>query len=315
MEAILRLLPGPQSAFVRYGCTTLIVFTALALRFGIGEGTGRFGFIHFILPIVASALLFDRWTGIYAVALSSFVVGSLLSWEGAAFGTNISAIAYFAFVGICLVFVAEGLHSALVKAHAAQHASDLLLQEMSHRVKNKFSMISSIISLQSRSSSPDVRLALQDISTRVNIIATVHNYLQVSRHDGYIDMAEYLPKLCGALSEALRGARPISIKAIAEPERLTPDKALAVGVIANELVTNAFKYAFADDQAGVVMVELKREDGNLSLTVSDNGAGCSKERKLGLGTRLVSVFAAQLGGTASWNDKPEGGCEAKVIFS
>ena len=246
MEAVFRLLPGPQPFAIRYGVSALIVFLAFAFRLSVGEGTGRFGFIHFILPVVASSLLFDRKAGFFAVALSAGLVASVVPWTSPA--GNVSAIAVFVTVAGCLVFVAEGLHTALVKAHAAQTATDMLLQEMSHRVKNKFSMISSIIALQARSSTPEVRAALEDISSRVNVIATVHNYLQLSRHDGLIDMSEYLPALCKALQQALCGPRPISMKATAVPAQLRAEKALAVGVIVNELVTNVFKYAFEQDR-------------------------------------------------------------------
>jgi two-component sensor histidine kinase len=70
---------------------------------------------------------------------------------------------------------------------------------MSHRVKNKFAMVGSIIALQARSSTPEIQHALEDVASRVKIIATVHDYLQLSRHDGLIDMSEYLPGLCKAL--------------------------------------------------------------------------------------------------------------------
>ena len=312
MEALFRLLPGPQPFVVRYGVTALIVLVAFALRLSIGEGTGRFGFIHFILPVVAASLLFDRSAGFFAVALSAALVGSVIPWTSPA--GNVSAIAVFVFVAGCLVFVAEGLHTALVKAHAAQSATDMLLQEMSHRVKNKFSMISSIIALQGRSSTPEVRTALEDISSRVNVIATVHNYLQLSRHDGLIDMSEYLPSLCKALQQALCGPRPISLAASAIPAQLRAEKALAVGVIANELVTNAFKYAFDQDRTGQVKVALFRDGHDLVLSVKDNGVGRPQDGRMGMGTRLVSVFAGQLGGSAAWEAGAAGGCTATIKF-
>ena len=312
MEALFRLLPGPQPALVRYGISALIVLLAFAFRLSIGEGTGRFGFIHFILPVVAASLLFDRSAGFFAVALSAALVSSVIPWAAPA--SNVSAIAVFIAVAGCLVFVAEGLHTALVKAHGAQSATDMLLQEMSHRVKNKFSMISSIIALQARSSTPEVRTALEDISSRVNVIATVHDYLQLSRHDGLIDMSEYLPGLCKALQQALCGPRPISMAASAIPAQLRAEKALAVGVIVNELVTNAFKYAFEQDRPGHVKVALIREGENLMLSVSDNGVGRPQEGRMGLGTRLVSVFAGQLGGNATWEAGASGGCTATIRF-
>jgi two-component sensor histidine kinase len=96
--------------------------------------------------------------------------------------------------------------------------------------------------------------------------------------------------------------------------QLPAEKALATGLIINELITNAFKYAFADDRPGIIKVNLSQANTDYVLTVTDTGIGCAKERKSGLGTRLVTVFAAQLGGTASWDSLPEGGCHATMRF-
>ena len=175
-------------------------------------------------------------------------------------------------------------------------------------------MVSSIISLQARRSSPEVKQALEDIASRVNIIATVHNYLQLSRHEGLIDMSEYLPRLCESLKDALLGSLPISLKASAIAVELPPDKALAIGVIVNEPVTNAVKYAFAEGQPGHVYVDLNREKERLVLTVRDDGRGFSPTSETGLGTRLVTTFAGQLGGTATWDAGQGAGCTTVVVF-
>lgn len=313
MQTLFRLLPGPQPLSVRLIVTAMLVFGAFALRYGVGDMTGRYGFIHFVLPIVASSLLFDRLSGFFAVSLSIALVACLLHWDHGIAG-HISAIVVFSIVGCCLVFVSEGLHRALVEANAAQQAANLLLQEMSHRVKNKFAMISSIIGIQARSSSPEVRSALEDVAARVNVMATVHNMLQLSRHDGLMDMEEYLPNLCASLRDALCGPRPITLSVKAIPIRLPADKALTTGLVVNELVTNAFKYAFTDDRHGAVQVVLTRSNDTLELSVVDNGRGVAEDRKTGLGTRLVTVLAAQLGGSAEWASVPDGGCRARVQF-
>ena len=185
---------------------------------------------------------------------------------------------------------------------------------MSYRVKNKFAMISSILALQARSSGPEVRRALEDVSARVNVMATVHNYLQLSRHDGLIDMSEYLPSLCGSLRDALCGPRPITLTVRATSVQLPADKALTTGLIVNELVTNAFKYAFEAEQLGKIQVELARSEIGLELAVEDTGRGFKKETQTGLGTRLVKVLAAQLGGSADWSSTRDGGCRARVEF-
>jgi two-component sensor histidine kinase len=313
METLFRLLPGPQPLFVRFGVTAIVVIAAFALRLSVGDATGQYGFIHFVLPVVAASLLFDRVSGFFAVALSTALVASILDWDKGV-AAHIGAGIIFVIVGSCLVFVAEGLRTALNKAHAAQEAADLLLQEMSHRVKNKFAMISSIIKLQSRDSTPEVRQALEDVSARVSVMATVHNYLQLSRHNGLIDMSEYLPGLCAALREALCGPRPITLTVRVAPERLAADKALTTGLIVNELVTNAFKYAFESERAGKIEVALIKSQDGLEIAVTDNGRGLPANHQTGLGTRLVTVLAAQLGGSAEWSAAPDGGCLAQVKF-
>jgi len=313
MEALFRLLPGPQPAFTRFSITTVIVMAAFSLRFAMGESTGRYGFIHFILPVVASSLLFGRAAGFFAIGLSITLIGSILSWNANA-SANITAITVFLIVGTCLVFVAAGLRAALSEAHAAQKAADLLLQEMSHRVKNKFTMISSIIGLQARSANPEVRHALEDVAARVQVMMTVHNYLQLSRHDGLIDVSEYLPGLCNALKEALCGPRPITLTVNATKTYLPADKALATGLIVNELVTNAFKYAFEQERPGSIGVALHRIGEEMELSVTDNGCGYDGGAGVGLGSRLVTVFAAQLGGSATWSQLPSGGCKASIVF-
>lgn len=312
METFFRFLPGPQPLWIRYGATALFVAVAFALRMGMGQGTGRFGFIFFILPIVASGLLFDRGTGLFAIGVSVALLTTILDW-GPNTAANISGITVFIVVGSCLVFVSEGLHKALAQADASQKAADILLQEMSHRVKNKFAMVSSIIAMQARGAVPEVRDALNDVASRVNVIATVHNYLQLSRHEGLIDMSEYMPKLCRALHDALCGPRPIAMNASAAPVELTPEKALAVGLIVNELITNVFKYAFDGDRPGHIRVDLTRENGDVQVAVTDDGIGCSNTPS-GLGTRLVTVFATQLNGKASWEEAVGGGCRAVIRF-
>jgi len=313
VDALLRYLPGPQPIVVRYGITALLVMVAYGTRLGLGDYSGAYGFLFFILPVVASALMFDRGTGFFAVTASAVLVATLLDW-GQRPVPHAIALLLFGLVGGCLVLIAEGLHRALEKAHAAHRATELLLEEMSHRVKNKFAMVSSIISLQARRSSPEARQALDDIARRVAIIAAVHDYLQLSREDGLIDTAEYVPRLCDALKGALSGASPVSITASAVAAKLPPQNALSVGLIVNELVTNAVKYAFTEGQPGNVHVELNRAEGRLVLTVRDDGRGYAPTSDAGLGTRLVSTFAAQLGGSAVWAENKDGGCAVIVEF-
>lgn len=314
MEPLFRLLPGPQSLPVRYGWTVLFILAAYFLRYVVDDAAGPYSSLLFILPVVVSALLFDRATGFFAIALSVAAMASLLEWDDRK-TIHAAALSLFVFVGVCLVFIAEGLHRALEEAEKAHEATRLLLQEMSHRVKNKFAIVSSIIGLQARQGSPEVRKALEDIGARVNVIATVHNYLQLSRHEGRIEMKEYLTGLSGSLQAALdSGSKSVALACECDKVMLTPDKALAVGVIVNELVTNAFKYGFEGVRSGRVDVRLVYSGGTVTLSVADNGRGCPEKPREGLGMRLVTTFSQQLGGSASWKGGAEGGCTVEVTF-
>jgi two-component sensor histidine kinase len=216
-------------------------------------------------------------------------------------------------IGLGLVFVSEALHKALARAYEAEREKDVLLQEMSHRVKNKFTLITSIIGLQSRGAAPEMQGALNAIAGRVRVISDVHNYLQVSRHDGSIEMVEYLEGLCRSLSDAVGELRPITLSVKVERLELDNRRALAVGLIVNELVTNAFKYAFPQERAGSVLVQLKSDNGNLQLCVADDGVGCDDEVQANLGTKLVSALAAQLGGEVK-RESASPGCRTIITF-
>jgi two-component sensor histidine kinase len=312
METLLRLLPGPQPILVRYGITAAMVLVTFLLRLGIQQRAGDYGFVLFIPAIMAAALMFDRGTGFFALALSLAGVALLVSWRFSA-EVHVAAFVSFSVVGTGVVFVSEGLHRALERAYTAERDAALLLQEMSHRVKNKFAMTLSIIGLQARQSEPATRAALDAIAARVRVIANVHDYLQLARHDQLVDMSEYLGELCRSLEDTVRELRPLTVSVKAEPIMLPPEKALPVGLIVNELLTNAFKYAFTDDRIGHVQVELGRKEGALALSVADDGAGCSEAKQMGLGTKLVMLLVDQLGGTAEWKQaKP--GCKVTATF-
>lgn len=312
MDFLSRLHPGPQPLIIRWGLTAGLVSVAFAVRYVIGDNAGPYASLVFIPPIVASALLFGRGAGIFAIAASVALIAPLLDWNSDV-RVHVAALALFVLVASCLVFVAASLHRALDSAHKARESTALLLDEMSHRVKNKFAVISSIIALQGRQSSPEVRKALENVAHRVQVIASVHNYLQLSRHDGHIDMREYLVGLCESLQGALDSSeRTISLTCTSARVLLPPDKALAVGLLVNELVTNAFKYAFGKD-GGTVDVSLSDASPNLVLEVSDTGRGYPAEPQQRLGTRLVLTFAEQLGGTAIWKNDVQG-CVVEIKF-
>ena len=312
MQWLLRLLPGPQPFYIRYAATTVMVLVSFALRAAIQELAGIHGFILFVPAIVAASLMFDRGSGLLALALSIALTALTLPWEHSVWA-HIGALTIFAAITAPLVLAAEGLHRALEGAREARRAQALLLAEMTHRVRNKFAMILSLIGLQARQSQPETREALEKVAQRVRVISSMHDHLQIARDHNLVNLSQYLGELGTSLGDAIRELRPVTVTVDTQPLRLEPDKALSIGLIVNELVTNAFKYAFADDQIGHVAINCKAADGRLELSISDDGIGCSEHSQVGLGTRLVALLVDQLGGVVK-KENLNPGCRVSVTM-
>ncbi|UAK24702.1 sensor histidine kinase [Sphingomonas nostoxanthinifaciens] len=173
-----------------------------------------------------------------------------------------------------------------------------LLHEVNHRVANSLQLVSAFVHMQARSAGEGAKAALADTQRRIAAIAQVHRRLYTSDAVDSVDMAEYLNSLLQELQETWstpEAGRALTL--VAEPIRLHTDKAVAVGVIVNELVSNACKYAYAADAAGEVRVALWREGEEFLLKVEDDGCGMPSNgavKGTGLGSKLVNAMAATL---------------------
>jgi chemotaxis protein methyltransferase CheR len=188
----------------------------------------------------------------------------------------------------------------LEREHALAHERiALLLQELTHRVKNSLQSIAAMVMIEARiHKSSEGKAALERVSQRIDALGQLYAKLSRSNAVEAVDAATYLDDLCRELvASTQRDGTSIELKTDIESELLPTDQAIPMGLIVNELVTNALKYAFPSDTNGTVMVALKRASGELRLTVADNGKGIDTRRAdSGLGGRLVDGFAAQLGG-------------------
>jgi len=313
MENLIRLLPAtPQPILVRYGATVAMVAVSFLIRFGIEERAGPYGFILFIPAIVAASVVFDRASGFFATALTICLVSLLLHWPGNV-QAHLAAVAAFGVVSAGLVLVSEGTRKALERAMRAEAEKDLLLRELSHRSRNNFALAVSLLSLQARTlSEPTARAALEAAAARIRVIAEAQVHLHPASGQGHIEIDRYLEDLCRSLGDALRDVRPVAVRVLAQPIILPADRAVPIGLIVNELVTNAFKYAFPAARQGTVTVRMEqRAPTELSLEVSDNGIGCPDEATEGLGSNLVRLLVQQLGGTLR-REQTNPGCRVSV---
>lgn len=174
---------------------------------------------------------------------------------------------------------------------------DILLKEIHHRVKNNLQVISSLLRIQSNQTDDEVAVdALRDSQSRVQSMSLIHQDLY--QHDNLtgINMKDYLEKLTRSLFDTYNvSENRIKLKTDIEDISLDVDTVVPLGLIINELVTNALKYAFPNEQSGQVDVSLSSKDNHLLLSVKDNGIGMirSVEDK-GFGSGLIQAFVNKL---------------------
>ena len=171
----------------------------------------------------------------------------------------------------------------------------LLLREVNHRIANSLQLISSLIELQARRvADPDARAMLKQAAERVEAVTLVHRRLYTSNDVEWVAMDQYLAGLVDELGRVAENEeRRIAIKLAAEPIKVQTDKAVSLGLIVNELVTNALKYAYPDGD-GSIRVGFGRRNGAIELTVEDDGVGAkdgAAPKGSGLGTMIVSAMA------------------------
>jgi two-component sensor histidine kinase len=183
---------------------------------------------------------------------------------------------------------------------------EAMLHEVNHRVANSLQLVSAFVYMQaSGPGNEETRAALGDTQRRIAAIAQVHRPLYSGDSVNKVDMVDYLGSLLSDLEETWstpEGPRTLSL--IAEPLELATDKAVAVGVIVNELVSNACKYAYGDKTEGAVRVELRPEGDMFLLRVEDDGCGMSADgvvKGTGLGSKLINAMAATLKSTVEYD--------------
>lgn len=191
----------------------------------------------------------------------------------------------------------------------ADREKEILLKEIHHRVKNNLQTISSLLSLQSYNiADPRVKDAVKESQDRVKSMALIHQMLYQQEKLSIIDFGKYLHQLADSIASGY-GSPGGNISCIVECKgvELDIDTAIPLGLIANELIVNAYKYAFNPSEKGELVVSLT-SDGNhkYTFTVRDNGRGMPENFRIDkaqtLGLRLVSLLTRQLRGDIKFNN-------------
>lgn len=179
--------------------------------------------------------------------------------------------------------------------------NELLLKEIHHRVKNNLELVKSLIALQSAkledSPTKDAMIASQN---RVQSMGIIHQKLYQGKNLGSIDMKDYFLNLSDGILDTFNAEDKVKIECAMEQLELDVDTAVPIGLIVNELLTNALKYAFPKDSKGKIEISLSRPNPEtISLKVIDNGVGKTindTPKGTGFGTQLVKLLTQQLNG-------------------
>lgn len=219
------------------------------------------------------------------------------------------------------VFLASSIEQAVEKARlkrekeraeqevrAARDRAEILLYEVNHRVANSLALVASLVRMQSGAiKDPAAKDALAETEARIAAIGSLHRRLYTSDDVRSVDMDSYLETLVSELETSMKQAGHLARTRLElDPFSVTTDKAVSIGMIVTELLTNAYKYAYPDNQDGEVRVIMKRAgEKRALLTVEDDGVGWNGEGRpkgTGLGSRIVHAMAHTLGSAIIYGD-------------
>ena len=203
---------------------------------------------------------------------------------------------------------------AEARIKALLDVKERLLEEVHHRIKNVLYSINSLLILQaSAESGADGRVTLLEAANRVQSMMMLYERLQKSSDYLSVFSQSYLSSLAVAIVASFTGNVPVTLEKSIENCLLSAEKCQPLGLILNELLTNAMRHAFVGKASGKVAVTFRVDEGRAVLVVHDDGLGLPGsidfENSPSLGLRLVHVLSRQIGGTV----RAERGNGAKVI--
>jgi PAS domain S-box-containing protein len=190
----------------------------------------------------------------------------------------------------------------------ALEAQTVLLHEVDHRVKNNLTMIGSLLRLQARTiGDPAISSKLQAMLERVDALATVHRRLYQSKDVTHFDVGAFTENL---VSDVIGASGRSEIEVVSQVARIDipSANASALGLVLNEVLTNAIKHAFSESRTGILRVSAEKVAGDAKITIQDDGPGlaAAEPGSGGLGSSLIKRLSRQVGARVAWEDASPG---------
>ena len=308
-----RRLPRPVTELaVGIAATAFFVGVRLALAPLLG---GVAPFALGIIAVVIAALIGGWRSGFVSMVLGTGLIWFLVLPPQFSFELESAATAMSLAAGTfteSVILLALGLYQREVRAGQLERVRRInflghALKEMDHRTKNNFQIVTSLLTLQAgRSASEEVKAALNEAAERLKAVAAVYDALAPSSQGlAMVRLQDQLQEICDQIR---RGIMPdgITLSTELEPILVPHESAVAIGIIVNELVTNACKHAFGDG-GGSIRVKSWRDEVAAYIEVADDGNGfVAGTAKPGLGSRLVTAFLQRLKARSDVQSSPDG---------
>lgn len=290
----------------------------IALRTVVDQWAPNVGPFALIYPAILLATLYGHWQAGAAATIVSFfwawwyvlpiAQSFAIATSGEGWRVAINAISAM----IVLVF-AEAFRRAVKEAtgqrdQEIEHAR-ILLAELDHRTKNNFQLITSLLEMQrKREADSAAKLALGTAVERVRSFADAYSRMPVAASEGdQISVGPYLTQIVDRVARAVFDDQ-VEVSAQIEDVVLPREHAVALGLYANEALTNCAKHAFRNGRPGTVMIKFSTKAAGWMLTIRDDGDGAeqTQPRRRGTGSSLMDAFAKQAGGTHTVEGRKSG---------
>jgi two-component system, sensor histidine kinase PdtaS len=258
---------------------------------------------------------FDR-TDIIADHGIISLVNVPIAWDSHIFGVlEIDSRTFTDFLDETIHFLQGFAHllAAAIQRKQQEEEREIRFRELQHRIKNSLQIIGALLRIEQRKGDPN---GFSRVDEAVQAISLAYDQLQGSREIKRVSLERYLGTLCNVIMPSLIGVRPIRVASDIEPVSFDFDKAVVLGLIANELMTNSVKHAFGEDAGGIIKVAFHVEDGDGILEVEDDGQGPSigDQAKPGMGSQLLPAMARQLDGALKVDTEPRPGTRHILRF-
>lgn len=311
-------------------CVSNILLTVFSIRLGELSLTH----VHFILLIIGIALLYQyRKSTFYfyfnliftlicvIFVLLSFQFGWFNQFLDQSLNPDLSRhLNYIMLIVVSLVFT-----FTVVYTYYQQQASILqslqeqkiLLAEVNHRVKNNMAVIIGLLNMKRNiSNNTETKKDLDDVKARVMSMSLVHDRMYSDGNASAVDMDGYVEDLVNEISHSFNLFNKVKFEVSVEKLTIEVSIAIPLGLILNEIITNAMKHAFKDTANPMIYIEIKRKEGDLlHVTVRDNGSGLQEMQKSTdrMGMVLIEALTEQIGGVHEFSE--DNGLRFDLAFS